>query len=158
MVVNTKGPKALKLARTFLELLLSTLPVDCAHCPKSGNCEIQQVAKHLGVKLNTKRFSKVLRDLEVDSSSPAFIRDPNKCVLCGRCVWVCREKLGLGIIDFAYRGFRRIVTTFGDVPLAESGCQNCGECVKVCPTGALVFKEGGLTPKHSYNSIISLVN
>jgi bidirectional [NiFe] hydrogenase diaphorase subunit len=141
MVVNTKGPKALNLARTYFELLLSSLPVDCAHCPKSGRCEVQKIAKYLGVKLNTKRFTKILRDLPVDSSSPVFIYDPNKCVLCGKCVWVCQEKLGLGVIDFAYRGFRRVVTTFGNVPIAESGCQDCGECVKVCPVGALVFKE-----------------
>ncbi len=141
MVVNTKESKALNLARTSFELLLSSLPVDCAHCPKSGRCEVQKIAKYLGVKLNTKRFTKILRDLPVDSSSPVFIYDPNKCVLCGKCVWVCQEKLGLGVIDFGYRGFRRVVTTFGNVPIAESGCQDCGECVKVCPVGALVFKE-----------------
>lgn len=141
MVVNTKESKALNLARTSFELLLSSLPVDCAHCPKSGRCEVQKIAKYLGVKLNTKRFTKILRDLPVDSSSPVFIYDANKCVLCGKCVWVCQEKLGLGVIDFAYRGFRRVVTTFENVPIAESGCQDCGECVKVCPVGALVFKE-----------------
>jgi bidirectional [NiFe] hydrogenase diaphorase subunit len=141
MVINTKGSKALNLARTYFELLLSSLPVDCAHCPNSGHCEVQKIAKYLGVKLNTKRFIKTLRDLPVDSSSPVFVYDPNKCVLCGKCVWVCQEKLGLGVIDFAYRGFRRVVTTFGNVPIAESGCQDCGECVKVCPVGALVFKE-----------------
>jgi len=141
MEVNTRGPEALKLARTSFELLLSSLPVDCAHCPKSGRCEVQKIAKYLGVKLNTKRFTKILRALPVDSSSPVFIYDPNRCVLCGKCVWVCQEKLGLGVIDFGYRGFRRVVTTFGNVPIAESGCQDCGECVKVCPVGALVFKE-----------------
>jgi len=141
ITVNTRGPEALRLARSSLELLLSTLPVDCGHCPKSGSCELQRIAKHLGVKLNTRRFRKVPRDLPVDSSSSVFIHDPNKCVLCGRCVWVCREKLGIGAIDFAYRGFRRVVTTFGDVPIAESECKECGECVKVCPVGALVFKD-----------------
>ena len=141
MAVNTKGAKALSLARASFELLLSSLPVDCAHCPKSGRCEVQKIAKYLGVKFNTKRFTKILRDLPVDSSSPIFIYDPNKCVLCGKCVWVCQEKLGLGVIDFGYRGFRRVVTTFGNVPFAESDCQDCGECVKVCPVGALVFKE-----------------
>jgi len=140
MVVNTKGPKALRLARSSLELLLSTLPVDCAHCPKSGSCELQKIAKHLGVKLNTRRFRKILLDLPIDSSSSVFIHDPNKCVLCGRCVWVCREKLGIGAIDFAYRGFSRMVTTFGDDYIAQSECQQCGECVKVCPVGALIFK------------------
>ena len=142
MVVDTRGVEALDLARTSFELLLSNLPLDCAHCPKSGRCEVQKIARYLKVKLTTKRFKKVRRDLPVDSSSPEFIYDPNRCVLCGKCVWVCQEKLGRGVIGFAYRGFRRMVTTFGDVPFAESGCQNCGECVKTCPVGALVFKEG----------------
>ena len=146
MVVDTTAPKALALARTFFELLLSNLPLDCAHCPKSGQCEVQKIAKYLGVKLSTKRFKKILRDLPVDSSSPDFIYDPNRCVLCGKCVWVCQEKLGLGVIGFAYRGFRRMVTTFGDVPFAESGCQECGECVRICPVGAFVFKKGADTP------------
>ena len=140
MVVNTKGGKALRLARTAFELLLASLPVDCAHCSKSGSCEIQKVAGHLRAKLTTKRFRKTLRDLPIDSSSPTFIYDPNKCVLCGRCVWVCQEKLGIAAFGFAYRGFRRMVTTFGDEPIGQSRCQGCGECVDVCPVGALVFK------------------
>jgi len=140
MVVNTRGAKAVRLARTALELLLASHPVDCAHCPKSGSCEIQKVAKHLGVKLNTKRFRKILPELPIDSSSPLFIYDPNKCVLCGRCVWVCQKKLGKGTIGFAHRGFHRMVTTFGDEPMGKSRCQDCSECVAVCPVGALVFK------------------
>ena len=140
MVVNTKGAQALRLARTALDLLLASHPVDCAHCPKSGSCELPRIAKHLGVKLKTKRFRKILPELPVDSSSPLFIYDPNKCVLCGRCVWVCQEKLGKGAIGFAYRGFRRMVTTFGDEPMGRSSCQDCSECVAVCPVGALVLK------------------
>ena len=142
MVVNTRGSKALRLARTAFELLLASHPVDCAHCLKSGSCELQRIAKHLGVKLNTKRFKKVLRDLPIDTSSPLFVYDPNKCVLCGKCVWVCREKLNIGAIGFAHRGFQRIVTAFGDEPIGESSCRNCHECVLVCPVGAFTFKEG----------------
>lgn len=141
MVVNTKGAKALRLARTALELLLASHPVDCAHCLKNGSCELQRIAKHLSVKLKTKRFRKILPELPIDSSSPLFIYDPNKCVLCGRCVWVCQEKLGKGTIGFAYRGFRRMVTTFGDEPMGKAHCQDCSECVAVCPVGALVWRE-----------------
>ena len=142
MVVNTKGTRAVRLARTALELLLASHPVDCAHCPANGSCELQKIAKHLGVKLKTKRFKKILPDLPVDSSSPLFIYDPNKCVLCGKCVWVCQEKLGKGSVGFAYRGFQRRVTTFGDGPLSEPDCHDCRECVAVCPVGALALKEG----------------
>ncbi len=141
MVVNTRGAAALRLARTALELLLASNVVDCAHCPANGSCELQKIAAHLGVKLKTRRFRKILRNLEVDSSSPEFIYDPNKCVLCGQCIWVCRERLGIGALGFAHRGFKRRMTTFGDEPMAESACQDCGECVASCPTGALTFKE-----------------
>jgi bidirectional [NiFe] hydrogenase diaphorase subunit len=141
MVVNTKGPKALRLTRTAFELLLSNHPVDCAHCARNRSCELQRIAKHLGVRLNSKRFRKNLRNLPIDSSSPIFVYDPNKCVLCGKCVWVCQEQLGIGAIGFAHRGFRRVVTTFGDKPIGESTCQRCGACVNACPVGALSFKE-----------------
>jgi formate dehydrogenase major subunit/NADH-quinone oxidoreductase subunit G len=140
MVVNTRGGGALRLARTGLELLLASNVVDCAHCPASGACELQKIAAHLGVKLRARRFRKIMRDLPVDSSSPLFIYDPNKCVVCGRCVWVCRERLGIGALGFAHRGFKRRVTTFADEPMGKSRCDGCGECVTACPTGALCFK------------------
>jgi len=141
MVVNTKGPRALRLARTALELLLASHPVDCAHCLKNRNCDLQKIASHLGVKLKTTRFKKLLRDLPVDSSCIDFLYDPNKCVLCGKCVWVCRERFGVGTLGFAHRGFDRIVTTFEGKPIAESGCHVCDDCISVCPVGALVFKD-----------------
>jgi len=141
MVVNTRGPAALRLARTAFQLLLASHPVDCATCPKNGSCELQRIAKHLGVRLKTRKFRKILPDLRVDSTSPVFNYDPNKCVLCGRCVWVCTEKLGIGAIGFAYRGFLRVVTTFGDEPIGQSACQGCGDCVRLCPVGALTFKD-----------------
>lgn len=100
------------------------------------------IAHHLGVKLNSKRFRKLLRELPIDYSNPLFIYDPNKCVLCGRCIWICRKHLGIGVLGFAHRGFERVVTTFGDEPIGEFRCQECGECISACPTGALVFKEG----------------
>lgn len=142
MVINTKGPKARRLARTSIELLLASHPVDCAHCDRSGSCEIQKIAAHLGVKLNTKSFRKLDHKLPIDSSSPVFIYNPNKCVLCGKCVWVCRERLGIGVLGFAWRGFQRAVTTFDNRPIIESGCEGCGDCVAVCPVGAMVFKDG----------------
>ena len=140
MVVNTRGAKALRLARTGFELLMATYSADCAHCPKNRSCELQRIAAHLGIKLKTKRFRKLERKLPVDSSNPVFTYNPNKCVLCGKCVWVCQKRLGIGVFGFARRGFERVVTTFADEPIAKSNCQDCGECVSVCPSGALVFK------------------
>ncbi|MBM3133171.1 MAG: ferredoxin [Chloroflexi bacterium] len=140
MVVNTKGLGATRLARTSLELLLASHNVDCARCAANGRCELQRAAKHLGIKLKSKRLKKLLPDLPIDSSSPVFVFDPNKCVLCGKCVWKCREK-GIGAIGFAHRGFERRLTAFGGQPIGQSKCGNCLECVSVCPVGALVPKE-----------------
>jgi len=141
MVVNTKGAKALRLARTAFELILSNHPVDCAHCLKSGSCELQKMAKHLGVKLKTKRFRKFLRDLPIDETSPVFTYDPNKCVLCGKCVWLCQEKLGTRAIGFAYRGFQRWVTTFDNEPVGLSECKDRTELAEICPVGAFVARK-----------------
>ena len=141
IVVNTRGKNALRLARTAAELILARHPVDCPHCLKNRSCELQKIAKHLGIKLKTKRFRKLERNLPIDESSSLFIYDPNKCVLCGKCVWVCQEKLGIGAIGFTQRGFKRIVSTFQDKPIAETNCGQCAECVRVCPVGALTFKK-----------------
>jgi bidirectional [NiFe] hydrogenase diaphorase subunit len=142
MVVNTRGEKALRLARSAFELIMASHPVDCAHCVRQGSCELQEIARHLKVSLKSKRLRRLLHELPVDDSNPLFIYDPNKCVLCGRCVWVCQRRLGIGIFGFAYRGFNRVVTTFAGEPIGETGCQECGDCVNACPTGALAFKEG----------------
>ena len=142
MVVNTRGDRALRLARSAFALLMASHPVDCAHCSANGSCELQTIARHLKVKLKPKRLRTLLRNLPVDESNPEFINDPNKCVLCGRCVWVCRNRVNSGVLGFAHRGFKRVVTTFADEPIGDLRCQECGECVRVCPTGALAFKDG----------------
>lgn len=139
LVVNTIGDEAQNLARTALELLLASHPVDCGNCAANRNCELQRAAKHLGIKLNTKRFRKLLKGLPIDDSSPVFTYDPNKCVLCGKCVWKCREN-GIGAIGFAYRGFDRMVTSFEGEPIGQSKCSQCTECADICPVGAIVRK------------------
>jgi bidirectional [NiFe] hydrogenase diaphorase subunit len=141
MVVNTRGDKALELARTGFELLMASHALDCAHCPANGVCELQKIAKVLGCKLKPKRFRVLLRNLPVDDSNPLFTLDPNKCVLCGRCVWTCRRDVKSGVFGFAHRGFERVLTTFGDEPIGARRCLDCERCVEVCPTGALTLKK-----------------
>ena len=141
MMVNTRGEKSLELARTAFDLLMASHHLDCAHCPANGRCELQKIAKVLGCKLKPKRFRLLLRDLPVDDSNPLFTLDPNKCVLCGRCIWTCRRDVRNGVFGFAHRGFERVLTTFGDEPIGAHRCLECERCVIVCPTGALVLKE-----------------
>jgi len=140
MVVDTQGEKALRLARAGFELIMASHPVACATCPANGSCELQKIAKHLKTSLKTKRFRKLLRDLPVDDSNPAFTYDPNKCVLCGRCVWACRHLRSRAVLGFAHRGFERVLTTFGDEPIGKDRCLACADCASVCPTGALTLK------------------
>ena len=141
MVVNTKGEEALRLARAGFELLMASHPVECATCPANGSCELQNLAKYLHVSLKTRRLKKLLREYPIDDSHPEIVLDRNKCVLCGQCVAVCRQRLGIGALGFAHRGFRRIITTFGDEAIAKHGCEGCGDCIRACPVGALSFKE-----------------
>jgi bidirectional [NiFe] hydrogenase diaphorase subunit len=140
MVVNTHGEKALTLARAGFELLMASHALDCVHCNANGRCELQKIAKVLKCSLKPKGLRLLLRDLPVDDSNPLFTLDPNKCVLCGRCVWECQKQGEKAVLGFAYRGFERRLTTFGDEPIGGK-CLDCSECVKVCPTGALALKD-----------------
>lgn len=141
MVVNTQDAAARRLSQTGFELIMASHALDCARCARNGTCDLQQIAHHLKVKLNTRRFRKILRGLPVDDSHSEVSYDPDKCVLCGRCVWVCHERVGEPALGFAQRGFKRVVSTFGGEPLAKYACQKCRDCVIVCPVGALVLKE-----------------
>ncbi|MDH7576379.1 MAG: 2Fe-2S iron-sulfur cluster-binding protein [Bacillota bacterium] len=141
MKVRTRTPRVDRLVRTAFELLLSNHSLGCAKCPKNRNCELQRIAKERGLKLKLTRLRPLLKEVSKDETPDAFIFDPNRCVLCGRCVWVDHFQVNVGAIGFIRRGMERKVATFGELKLGESRCTQCGECVKVCPVGALSFKE-----------------
>jgi formate dehydrogenase major subunit/NADH-quinone oxidoreductase subunit G len=143
MIIHTNTSKVNRLRRTAAELIIADHHVDCKACAKNKNCELQRVAAYLKLKLKPQRLRKTLGELKpIDSSHPLFTYDPNKCVLCGKCVWICEHKVN-GTLDFAFRGFETQVSTFDQRPLGESKCDSCQECVAVCPVGALVAKVPG---------------
>jgi NADH-quinone oxidoreductase subunit G/NADP-reducing hydrogenase subunit HndD len=124
--------------QTIIELLLANHPDDCLYCIRNGNCQLQSLAEELGVR--QRRYVGLKDDHKLDVSSPSIVRDPAKCLLCGRCVRVCEEVQGVAAIDFIQRGSKAHVgTAFGE-GLNVSSCVNCGQCIKVCPTGALAEK------------------
>jgi formate dehydrogenase (NADP+) alpha subunit len=141
MVVHTETPKVNQARRVALELILTNHPTDCLTCAKNQQCELQKLARYLGIEQeHFGRFRKSGRLLPIDRSHPAFDRDPNKCILCARCVRACQEIACVGAIDLAFRGYEARVSTFGDKPIRESICESCGECIARCPTGALIPK------------------
>ncbi|MFH1651691.1 MAG: 2Fe-2S iron-sulfur cluster-binding protein [Chloroflexota bacterium] len=143
MEVSTAGEKARRLARTTFGLLMASHPVDCGSCAVNGACELQRIARHLKVTLKPRHLKALLKGLPIDDSNPLFRYDPNKCVLCNRCVRVCRERAGNTVLGYAYRGFRRTVTTFAEEPIGADRCRDCGECVTACPAGAFTLKKAG---------------
>jgi len=141
MVVYTETPILDQSRRITMELITVNHHGDCLTCAKNQDCELLKIARYLGIEQeHIDRLRKSTQVLPLDESHPAFIRDPNKCILCGKCVRACHEIASVGAIDMAFRGNSAKVATFGDKPIAESICKSCGECVARCPTGALVPK------------------
>jgi len=135
MKIQTRNPRVLEARRTIVELLISNHPDDCLYCVRSGKCDLQALAQDMGVRHRS--FRTAHQRKEMDVSSPSIIRDPEKCILCGRCVRVCEEVQGVSAIDFVARGSKAYVGTPFDKGLNVSTCINCGQCIVVCPTGAL---------------------
>lgn len=136
MVVKTHSNRLIEARKTIIELLLGTHPDDCLYCTRRDTCELLALAEELGVR--ERRYKKMPQVPKIDISSPALMRDPAKCILCGRCVRVCEEIQGVGAIDFIGRGSSCIVGTAFNEGLNISSCVNCGQCITACPTGALV--------------------
>ncbi len=138
MVVRTNTPEVMQLRKMIVELLLAEHVGDCQTCQSSTGCQLQSLAQSVG--LTKVRFEQKTEAVDIDYSSPAIVRDPNKCILCGDCVRMCNEVQGVGAIDFAFRGSNTTVAPSFNKDLGEVECVNCGQCVRVCPVGALVPK------------------
>ncbi len=143
MVVRTDTPEVLAARKMVVELLLSNGEHNCISCEADGDCELQEMAYRLGIE----KPSYILADdeseegrREVDESSEGIIRNDKLCILCGRCVTACNSNVMHQVLGVGYRGKDSVIICDNDKPMAESSCVQCGECVQVCPVGALSFK------------------
>ena len=138
MVIYTHTERLRKHRKLIVELLLAAHCRDCTTCVKSGECKLQELAHNMGVR--EVRYENYNEVRPVDYSSPAIIRDPNKCILCGNCVRVCSELQGIGVLGFANRGTEATVTPAFEKQLCATDCVSCGQCRVFCPTGALTIR------------------
>lgn len=134
MEIFTHTPKVMSARRATLELILSNHPANCQTCDRSTNCELQAVANKLGVR--DIRFEGETVNATIDAGV-SIVRDNNKCILCRRCIAACKNIQTVGVIDAVNRGFKTTIASPFEMPLGETPCVNCGQCIVVCPTGAL---------------------
>lgn len=133
--VTTNSPKIRETRRVTLELILSSHEKKCLSCVRSLNCELQKLALDLNVK--DIRFEGELQHYPIDDLSPSIVRDPNKCILCRRCVSVCKDVQTVSAIETIDRGYNTIIASPFHMPLKDTPCVNCGQCIVACPVGAL---------------------
>jgi len=135
MVIKTNTPRAIKARRTMVELFLSNHPKDCLVCERNKNCELQDLAAELNIR--DSRYQGKMVSFPKDTSSNSLIRDAEKCVLCRRCETMCNQVQTVGVYSAVHRGFGTTIGTAFDNPMTDTSCTFCGQCVSVCPTGAL---------------------
>ena len=139
MEVLTHSPKVKEARKSTLELILSDHDKKCLTCIRNKNCELQTLSEEMGVE--GIRYEGEMNQHEIDDLSPSIVRDNNKCVLCRRCVNVCKDVQTVGAIDASERGFKTAIVSAFNMPLSESNCVNCGQCIAACPVGALKEKD-----------------
>lgn len=138
MQIKTHSQRVVESRKTIIELLLSNHPDDCLYCVRNKNCELQDLSEEHHIRERKIRGRKNKEKLDLSSAS--IVRDPEKCILCGRCVTMCEDVMGVACIDFINRGNKSIIGTSFNQGLNTSSCINCGQCIMVCPTGALTEK------------------
>ena len=140
MVVKTNTPALREARKTVLELILSNHDKKCLTCVRSQNCELQKLCRDLGVE-DGEKYAGSMNHYDVDDASPSIVRDNNKCILCRRCVAACEKVQHIGVIGPTKRGFKTAIASPWEMHLSEMACVNCGQCITVCPVGALHEKD-----------------
>lgn len=140
MIVSTASEAARRLQRSALNLLFSSHDVDCRNCPANKRCQLQQLCRRLKVPLKPTDLTLKLKKKALDRSHPCMDYYPNRCVLCGRCIYVCERKKGRASMAVANRGLKTVISFYGAPEQIRSDCGNCLACAAVCPVGALVPK------------------
>lgn len=133
--VHTNTPAVLQARKAVVELILSTHPQECLTCSRNTNCELQTLAQQMGI--DNIRFKGEAKTYDVDLSSPSIVREASKCILCRRCVSVCAQVQKVGVLGLINRGFETTVGPAFKRPINEVNCTACGQCINVCPVGAL---------------------
>jgi len=139
MVVYTNSPRVLNARKTIVELILSNHDTNCTTCVKNMKCELQTLARNLGIDEN--RFPSVFERCDIDENNPAIVRNPNLCIKCGRCVDVCKNVQGTNVLATMGRGHTMQVAPVFNEDLNEDFCTFCGQCASVCPVGAITEKD-----------------
>ena len=140
MEVFTNTARVLESRKKTLELILSDHNKECLSCVRSGHCELQTLCQEYGVD-NAHEYEGEMNKFELDASAPHMVRDNNKCILCRRCTAACEKYQSIGVIGANNRGFKTAIGCAYDMPLNNTSCVDCGQCINVCPVGALYEKD-----------------
>lgn len=139
MVIKTHTPEIIEARHVMLDLIISNHDKDCLTCTRMGNCELQALASKFGIQ--SIEYKGERQEHKIDNLSPSIVKDPNKCILCRRCVAVCKNVQKIGAIDCGNRGFDSSISTTYNKSLKDTNCVYCGQCIEACPTSALREKE-----------------
>jgi bidirectional [NiFe] hydrogenase diaphorase subunit len=140
MIVKTDTDRVRRLQRSALRLLLSVHNVDCKNCPSNKRCDLQHLSKFLKVRLKPKRLEHLDRKITIDLEHPLFQFVPDRCILCGKCIYICQKRSPFALLTFAKRGLDTVVTCFEGKYSGNISCKNCRACVEICPVSAIFLR------------------
>lgn len=150
MVIHTNSKRVRDARKVIYELMLSDHPKNCLQCARNQNCDLQSLGEL--IQIEDSRFEGEKSKAYIDDTSPSLVRDASKCILCRRCVTMCNDIQGVGILNSQFRGFSTVVSPGDDIPLNSSSCTFCGQCTTVCPVDALKEKD---STKEVWNALLN---